>query len=655
MADDRPMAEQLQAPTGGFESAIVVPIINAQNFELKSSLINLVQNRIFRGGNDEEPHAHIRHFESITNNQRTDVPNTTIKLILFPFSLDGVAKTWLDKEPPNSISLCGMRDAEVSTNVLHLFFFLHHLTSNIPTNGSGLEIRWTVTVRNEMILTRKNMMKALVPTPTPIKAVEERCTTCGSNHSYNVCPMTRGGYEYPVYHDNFQQFQQTASVGNFVQNGNSGYRPPNLANQIRPPGFNQQNNNRNVNANQGYNRTGNNGNQVNHGANSGLTQQAQAYQAPRYSLLFCSDGGKQAFNDLRKKLIESPILVVPNWDYDFEIMCDASDFALGAVLGQRKDKHFHPIHYARKDYKDKKKQKQSKTDKERKNLVPDAESSQHCIAVDVWNRGRELQRLLLAEEKFLKIKQVVEEEQTQPEYLQALLQSLLKDLQILNEIQPLKQDISNQIQKDQRKKIEDMSIEEMIHEQQLVDREIKEIINDLGYKRFRGEEIDEEYERDCEIRIQKLKQDFNIWGSEVRKKEKAYEDEKYAAACRYMLSVTCDDDDDDNLGFYAVHPNTIHIPVSQNVEPKDSLIMGDGHINTTPETETNSVETLVSNPSESDDFSLGECDLFDIDDSYYEKSTSRLAHLAPLSPEIVEVCVDDDDTDDDRCRFFDCG
>ncbi|GJU39910.1 reverse transcriptase domain-containing protein [Tanacetum coccineum] len=49
--------------------------------------------------------------------------------------------------------------------------------------------------------------------------------------------MTRGGYEAPVYHDNFQQFQQTASVGNFVQNGNSGYRPPNLANHTHPPGF----------------------------------------------------------------------------------------------------------------------------------------------------------------------------------------------------------------------------------------------------------------------------------------------------------------------------------------------------------------------------------------------------------------------------------
>ncbi|GJU00187.1 reverse transcriptase domain-containing protein [Tanacetum coccineum] len=104
MADDRPMAEQLQAPTGGFESAIVVPPINAQNFELKSSLINLVQNRIFRKEVMRGASCSIRHFESITNNQRyPDVPNTTIKLLLFPFSLDGVAKTWLDKEPPNSI------------------------------------------------------------------------------------------------------------------------------------------------------------------------------------------------------------------------------------------------------------------------------------------------------------------------------------------------------------------------------------------------------------------------------------------------------------------------------------------------------------------------------------------------------------------------
>nr|GFB62800.1 reverse transcriptase domain-containing protein [Tanacetum cinerariifolium] len=55
-----------------------------------------------------------------------------------------------------------------------------------------------------------------------------------------------------------------------------------------------------------------------------------------------------AFETLKKKLIEAPILVVPNWNLPFELMYDASDFAIGAVLGQRKTKHFQPIHYASK-------------------------------------------------------------------------------------------------------------------------------------------------------------------------------------------------------------------------------------------------------------------------------------------------------------------
>nr|GEW33456.1 reverse transcriptase domain-containing protein [Tanacetum cinerariifolium] len=56
----------------------------------------------------------------------------------------------------------------------------------------------------------------------------------------------------------------------------------------------------------------------------------------------------KAFNILKKKLTEAPILDAPDWDLPFEIMCDASDYAVGAVLGQRKTKHFQPIHYASK-------------------------------------------------------------------------------------------------------------------------------------------------------------------------------------------------------------------------------------------------------------------------------------------------------------------
>nr|GEZ15582.1 reverse transcriptase domain-containing protein [Tanacetum cinerariifolium] len=50
--------------------------------------------------------------------------------------------------------------------------------------------------------------------------------------------------------------------------------------------------------------------------------------------------------DLKLKIHLAPILIAPDWDMPFELMCDASDFAIGVVPGQRQDKHFRPIHYA---------------------------------------------------------------------------------------------------------------------------------------------------------------------------------------------------------------------------------------------------------------------------------------------------------------------
>nr|GFC96635.1 reverse transcriptase domain-containing protein [Tanacetum cinerariifolium] len=60
MADDRTMAELLRAPTEGYEDAIVILEIAANNFELKHGLINLVQNKKFFEHDKEDPHAHIR-------------------------------------------------------------------------------------------------------------------------------------------------------------------------------------------------------------------------------------------------------------------------------------------------------------------------------------------------------------------------------------------------------------------------------------------------------------------------------------------------------------------------------------------------------------------------------------------------------------------
>ncbi|GJX39229.1 reverse transcriptase domain-containing protein [Tanacetum coccineum] len=104
MADQCTMAELLRAPTEGYAEAIVVPPIPAEHFELKHSLINLVTSKQFFGFEKEDPHAHIRYFNKITSTLKyKDVPETSIKLMLFPFSIDGPARIWLDKEPPRSI------------------------------------------------------------------------------------------------------------------------------------------------------------------------------------------------------------------------------------------------------------------------------------------------------------------------------------------------------------------------------------------------------------------------------------------------------------------------------------------------------------------------------------------------------------------------
>ncbi|GJR80960.1 hypothetical protein Tco_0151745 [Tanacetum coccineum] len=170
MADDRPMAEQLQAPTGGYP----------------------------------------------------DVPNTTIKLLLFPFSLDGVAKTWLDKEPPNSILTWDDLVSKSSTSSFHL---LRLPSSNELTNfrQNVLKVflrKWErfknflryfdfLDEMKEMI----NMMKDPCATPTRLK----RCGKIHYLYASSLCHPDIGGW----YGNEVKGPSAKTTVQNVPQESNS--------------------------------------------------------------------------------------------------------------------------------------------------------------------------------------------------------------------------------------------------------------------------------------------------------------------------------------------------------------------------------------------------------------------------------------------------
>nr|GEU65039.1 TBC1 domain family member 15-like isoform X1 [Tanacetum cinerariifolium] len=104
MADNRTMEELLQAPTKGYGEAIVILEINADRFEIKTNFLQLVQANPYHGFERENPHTHFNNFKRITSTLKfTDVPNDVIKLMMYPYSLEGTARVRYDKEPPNSI------------------------------------------------------------------------------------------------------------------------------------------------------------------------------------------------------------------------------------------------------------------------------------------------------------------------------------------------------------------------------------------------------------------------------------------------------------------------------------------------------------------------------------------------------------------------
>ncbi|GJR39988.1 reverse transcriptase domain-containing protein [Tanacetum coccineum] len=258
MADTRTMAELLQAPT------------------------------------EEDPHAHIRWFNKITSTIKyKDVPNSSIKLMLFPFSIEGAAQIWLEKEPPRSI----VTWEDLVSKFINQFFpplkttnlrneimnFQQRFDESFSAGGNLLtktpkdtltliENKSKVrTSRNRPVVVKVStntstsglspnvaaltdvvkvlLLKNTTPPPASVKAVKESCVTFGGPHPYYQCLATDGNAS--GYQDNIQAYVSVVAV-NYNQ-GNAGHRPPSVAHQVRPPGFPpfQNNQNRGNNYNPG--------------------------------------------------------------------------------------------------------------------------------------------------------------------------------------------------------------------------------------------------------------------------------------------------------------------------------------------------------------------------------------------------------------------
>nr|GEU86887.1 hypothetical protein [Tanacetum cinerariifolium] len=251
MADNRTMAQILHAPIEGYEDAIVVPPINANNFELKQTLINLVQSNQFTGEArtwlDKKPPHSILMWEDLVSkfinqffppSKTTYLRNKIINFLQKPNETFNEAcerfKDLLRQCPHHGFSELHQLDTfynalnpndqdaldsaaggyfldkiPVSTNAPLPSFSPSH-SFDLQQIAASLEDK--LDIRMNRFEKSLNDMKASFITPTAsIKAVEDVCVTCGANHSYNHCPLTRRN-EFPIFHDNIQQFQ-TAAVG----------------------------------------------------------------------------------------------------------------------------------------------------------------------------------------------------------------------------------------------------------------------------------------------------------------------------------------------------------------------------------------------------------------------------------------------------------
>ncbi|GJV67988.1 reverse transcriptase domain-containing protein [Tanacetum coccineum] len=208
MADNRTMEELLQAPTEGYGEAIVIPEINADHFEIKTNLLQLVQANPFHGFERENPHTHINNFKRITSTLKfRDVPNDVIKLMMFPYSLEGAARVCLNENDQDSLNFAAggkllsktTREAlniiENKAKVLYSRNKPNVSRMNRTSRESSSKTDERIDKLADEISTLVEMVTKKVVTPATVKAVEESCVICGDDHAYYKLNILSGFFQ----------------------------------------------------------------------------------------------------------------------------------------------------------------------------------------------------------------------------------------------------------------------------------------------------------------------------------------------------------------------------------------------------------------------------------------------------------------------------
>nr|GEY61771.1 hypothetical protein [Tanacetum cinerariifolium] len=216
MADNRTMAELLRAPTEGYAEAIVVRPILAEQFELKHSLINMMTTDQFFGLEKDNPHDHIRWDSPPVARKRTPA---------FYYHAWDRYKDLLHGCPH------------------HDFTELHQLNTFYNAAGGGNLLERST---QDVLKIIKNKSKVRNSRRKPITYQVKACDINSNSeiaklthavnqgaHPYYQC-LAAGGNTFSEFRDNIQGYVLAATV-NYNQ-GNPGYHPQGVANQIRPPG-----------------------------------------------------------------------------------------------------------------------------------------------------------------------------------------------------------------------------------------------------------------------------------------------------------------------------------------------------------------------------------------------------------------------------------